>query len=423
MLKSLVYLLTSTVLVIFLGLFNSKLVANYLPYEYIGYFGFVKSNAVFLSSILLFGLNYSFFFIEKNKLELFKDKEKSVSYTFSHSVVLSTSLYILLCFTFSVLYLVNESLNILLLLISVFCSGIISLTSLYCKRDASKSEFAKFWKYNLVIGVYYFFVIMSMIFLNASKYVIFGSLIFAFFISVFRFFSFVYNTSFSDFFCFFKSNFNYSKLFQLNLILSTGFLALIQNMLLSDEVKLTEFNSIVTLVSLLNIIGTVVGNYLFPRLVSDNNNNEHLMLYKWIYFALYFVSFLMLFLFDFLIELLFKSNFTSISIIVLILIQSKVFETITGTVGYKYSSNLNFKIIFSGLSLIVTPCVMYFFYLYLTSTSISLLIISILLCIGWYARFVMYLSFSDESVKLKISFPIIVLLLSSLQWFWFYYVQ
>ncbi|TBT28803.1 hypothetical protein D5E80_10500 [Vibrio parahaemolyticus] len=93
MIKALFQLLTSSVIVILIGILNSKLVANYFPFEYIGYFGFIKSNAVFFSSIVLFGLNYSFFFIEKDEFLVVGNKDSSIQSTFINSNLLVGLIY------------------------------------------------------------------------------------------------------------------------------------------------------------------------------------------------------------------------------------------------------------------------------------------------------------------------------------------
>ncbi|HDM8128349.1 TPA: hypothetical protein P0E14_003176 [Vibrio harveyi] len=422
MIKALFQLLTSSVIVILIGILNSKLVANYFPFEYIGYFGFIKSNAVFFSSIVLFGLNYSFFFIEKDEFLVVGNKDSSIQSTFINSNLLVGLIYFFVVIFFITYYILKPSTGILLSLVAVFCSGVISVTSLYCKKDSCKSIFSKFWIYNLVIGLIYLFTILFAILTEKIEAALIFLIALSFSLTVSHAIYYLRYFDLAKFKSFFYKNYCYSKLFQINLLLSTGFLALIQHALLSNEEVLANFNAIVTIVSLLNIVSVVIGNYLFPRLVSNSKSEEHLMLYKLVFLSLFLFSFVVLLFFDFFTKLIFFEGFVSLGISVIFLLQAKIFEIISGVIGYKYSSDMRFGVIFSGLGLVSLPVLIYFLYAVVNSVVLSLAVISFLLMLGWYLRFVMYLCFLNEALRYKIIIPLSATAICFVQYWIFYHV-
>ncbi|WP_318481519.1 hypothetical protein [Photobacterium leiognathi] len=421
MIKSLLQLLSSSILVVLIGLINTKLVANFFPFEYVGYFGFIKNNAFFLSNIILLGLNYSFFFIEKDLRNDDNYQFESVNKVFNYGKVLCLIIAVILLMIFSIKwYILRDSVSLLWIL-ALFSGLTLSFSSLMCKRDSVLSKFNKFWIYNITLSFFLFITIVSSFFFNDRYYLV---VLFIILISIYILCNVIKIEripTYSDLKVFFKSNISYSKYFQLNLVLSTGFIAIIQSCLVSDANSLSEYNATLTLTSLLNIISTVVGSYIFPRLVSNSNDKTHLLLYKIVLLSLAFVSFIIALYFDFFISLLFKPDFIMFNAAFLFLLDAKIFEITCGILGYKLSASLDFKRIFTGLFLYVVPFFIYLISLDFSFTNVNLTTLCACLMIGWLIRLIYYININEDVFYKKILVIIGIIFILSFQFYWFNY--
>jgi hypothetical protein len=404
-------LVSSSVGVVLVGLILNKLAAVYLSYEYVGYIGVVKSYAIFLSNVMLFGLNYSFFFLVKEEGYENSDNLKLIVRRSTNAILIA---FFVLFFIFILKYLIIEVNNEQFLWIIALQLGcIFSLCSIYAKRDAVNNNYKRFFFYNGCINITLLTILLSYIIVG-DFYVL---VLLPLFVSIL-----ILNTSLtreggvSGFTRFFKKNLGYAKFFYLNLLLSTGYLSLIQYFLLKSS-NATEFNAIITIVSLANIISTVLGNYIFPKLVNDPNNNSHYKLFDYSLLVLLVISFVVNYFFDFFVSIMFRDNFISYSIVVVFLLQSKIVEIASGILGYKFSSELNFKVIYFAFVLSVMPVLFYLSYVYFLKQPIRLEYICGLMLVGWLLKLFIFglMSYPNKTRFIAIFFS--TLLLFFLQYF------
>lgn len=62
MLKSTAYIALGLAVSVVLGVCVSKIIANFFPYQYLGYLGVIKTYSSSFATILMFGINFSYFF-------------------------------------------------------------------------------------------------------------------------------------------------------------------------------------------------------------------------------------------------------------------------------------------------------------------------------------------------------------------------
>lgn len=376
----LIQLFLSSFGVIALGVLLSKYTSNFYPYEYIGYLGAVKSYSIFISNLFLLGLNYSFFFLVKNN-----EDDRALDYVYQNSIDLIFRVFIFSmllpigCFLF---YWDNvQEHEFIIILLSIFCALVLSVFSVTAKRDAYNNNYSRFFIYTSSNNI----ILLTLALLGGFLYsqAVFLIFFLLFIVFCFNYFSFK-KRSFSSSLSFAKASMFYARYFYLHLFLSTGLLALIQFVLNRKGVA-TEFNALITIFSLLNVATAVVGNYIFPKLVANSESQGHLFLSELTTFIVLVGSFVIFIFFDFGVEMIFKQDFIQLTIVSVFLLHSKILEISSGILGYKLSSNLQFKKIYFAFGLYSFPvCIGLIFYYY---DFLSLNYFCLLIFMGWSMHF------------------------------------
>ncbi len=243
-----------------LGVVSNKLIAIYLPEVYLGYYGLTKSLVFFISSLLLFGLNHSYFFLERERI---LDSREMLNST---CVLIIAFGFIAIFISLLIFYPLIEEVTFIASLFALLIAGVHVIYGIYAKSDSVDDDFSKYPFYTSIQPALLFVLVVSFIFLGGVK----PSLFVVFLIVLVLFFCVlkVYGFSRVDLVslkCLFVSNLHYAKYFYVLLLVSTGYIAFIQ-WYLNKVGAAVEFNVVLSISALLSIVNLMVCNYLAPRL-------------------------------------------------------------------------------------------------------------------------------------------------------------
>lgn len=395
--KKLAQVFSANVLAITLGFVSNKLIAIYLPYETIGLIGIIKSHTQTITTIILLGLNFSFFYLRKDN----KEYEESIivkrGFNFLLVNALAVSLIILL------LLLLNIYKYMPLIFIALFISMSNAIIRLFMQRDASNSYYKKYYFYLSLQNIIFLTGVLISVFFKSQIILTLMciSVITIVFILLFKS-NYIDLTllNIKQYINFFKRNFYYAKYFFGLLVVENLYFSIIQIFLKSLEGNYsTIFNANFQVLSVLYIINTVLGTYLFPKIINNKNSREQYYIKYIIFISLFIFSISLMLFYDFFIAILYRKGFLSLSILFFFLLNGKVLEISAMPIAIKFQAELKFKFIYRVVLSSKVPIAIYMILVKLGVIIFNLDVFGLFIFLVYLINYIIY-SYNNSKHKI-----------------------
>jgi len=381
----------SSVFALAVGLVFNKLLAVYYPYEYLGYFGLIKSYTSTLLNVILIGVNYSYFFLHKTQVA--EGNLSNNTFISKAQIYLVINVFVLLLgLTF--IFLIFDLSKFILTAACV--ASAVALTKVYMQNDAVHSRFHRYFIYTGVQALIFCIGMMVSYLLNlelinavilCAGSILFGQVIYIYFTSI----RCAESTSINAVKSFYVDSFKYAKFFFIHVFINGMIISGVQYSISKyDQTFLTEFNVYVQLATYLSIFGSIFGTYLFPRLVKDSKSKEQYIILYSALGILLSLSTGMLIFFNQVVSILYKTNFVTLNLIFFLILNAKILEILNATQSIRFQSELKFIYLYSVTLLTNLPMIIYLLSTYFLGINFSVLIFITLYFVAYFFQFVVY---------------------------------